>query len=167
MVVAPAYPSLSAVTQQLGRRLGVRHAVLPMSDTPVRTRVVVDRGELAFQDYFVRLRCRPRVRAYRYAGIGRARAPALLTDLLASSRVQAIVICPSNPYVSVAPILRVPAIRRWLATRRVPVLAVSPIVGGAASLDAVGAITRAGTNCGSCRPEIRALLRAARLRRAA
>jgi LPPG:FO 2-phospho-L-lactate transferase len=123
---------LSAVTRALARRLGVRHAVLPMSDTPVRTQVVTDRGKLTFQDYFVRLRCRPRVRGFRFAGIDRARVPVPLADLLASSRVRAIVICPSNPYVSVAPILRVPAIRRWLASHRVPVVAVSPIVGGAA-----------------------------------
>jgi LPPG:FO 2-phospho-L-lactate transferase len=123
---------LSAVTRALARRLGVRHPVLPMSDTPVRTYVVTAGGELTFQDYFVRLRCRPRVRGFRFAGIERARVPATLADLLASARVQAVVICPSNPFVSVAPILRVPAIRRWLASRRIPVVAVSPIVGGAA-----------------------------------
>ena len=123
---------LSAVTRALARRLGVRHAVLPMSDTPVRTHVVTDRGELTFQDYFVRLRCRPRVRGFRFAGIDRARVPSPLADLLASPRLRAIVICPSNPYVSVAPILRVPAIRRWLASRHIPVVAVSPIVGGVA-----------------------------------
>ncbi|MCC7082705.1 MAG: 2-phospho-L-lactate transferase [Burkholderiales bacterium] len=123
---------LSLVTRMLARRLGVRHAILPMSDTPVRTRVLTDRGELAFQDYFVRLRCRPRVRGFRFAGIARAQIPARLAALLASPRLRAVVIAPSNPYVSVAPILRVPAIKRWFACRRVPVIAVSPIVGGAA-----------------------------------
>ncbi len=123
---------LAQVMQTLARRLGVRHDILPMSDTPVRTRVLTDRGELAFQDYFVRLRCRPRVEGFRFAGTARARVPERLAALLASSRLQAVVIAPSNPYVSIAPILRVPAIGRWFAARRVPVVAVSPIVGGTA-----------------------------------
>jgi LPPG:FO 2-phospho-L-lactate transferase len=123
---------LARVMQSIARRLGVRHAVLPMSDTPVRTRVLTDRGELDFQDYFVRLRCRPRVRGFRFAGAARARVPQRLATLLASPRLRAVVVAPSNPYVSIAPILRVPAIRRWFASRRVPVVAVSPIVGGAA-----------------------------------
>ncbi|MGH8663160.1 MAG: 2-phospho-L-lactate transferase [Burkholderiales bacterium] len=123
---------LAQVTQMFARRLGVRHAILPMSDTPVRTRVRSNRGELAFQDYFVRQRCRPRVQGFRFEGVARARVPERLATLLASPRLQAVVIAPSNPYVSIAPILRVPAIRRWFASRRVPVVAVSPIVGGAA-----------------------------------
>src|SRR5690606_16601368 len=101
-------------------------AVIPMSDTPVRTFVRTDRGELAFQDYFVRLQCRPRVRGFRYAGAARARMPRALAALLGSDDVRAVVIAPSNPYVSIAPILRVPAIARWLAARRVPVVGVSP-----------------------------------------
>ena len=123
---------LSEVMQGFARRLGVRHAVLPMSDAPVRTRVLTDRGELAFQDYFVRLRSRPRVRGFRFAGIARARIPSRLEALLVSPRLRAVVVCPSNPYVSIAPILGIPALRRWFAARRVPVVAVSPIVGGAA-----------------------------------
>jgi LPPG:FO 2-phospho-L-lactate transferase len=123
---------LSEVTRALARRLGVRHRVLPMSDTPVRTRVRTSRGELAFQDYFVRLRCKPRVRGFRFAGASRAHVPPALAELFASRRIDGVVICPSNPYVSVAPILRVPAIGAWLRARGVPVVAVSPIVGGAA-----------------------------------
>jgi LPPG:FO 2-phospho-L-lactate transferase len=123
---------LSEVMALLARRLRVRHAIIPMSDTPVRTRVRTDRGELAFQDYFVRLQCRPRVRGFRFAGAPRARIPRTLRALLASGDVRAVVIAPSNPYVSIAPILRVPAIARWFSRRRVPVVAVSPIVGGAA-----------------------------------
>jgi len=134
--------ALSQVTADLARRLGVRHAVIPMSDTPVRTRVKTPRGELAFQDYFVRLKCKPRVLGFRFAGASRARAPKELAKLLASNRVDAVVICPSNPYVSVAPILRVPAIASWLRARRVPVVAVSPIVGGAAVKGPAGKIMR-------------------------
>ncbi len=124
---------LSAITRSVARRLGVRHAIIPMSETPVRTRVRTGAGELAFQDYFVRLQCRPRVRGFRFAGARAALMPASLGDALA--KAQAIVICPSNPYVSVAPILAVPAIRgalRALGARRIPVVAVSPIVGGLA-----------------------------------
>ncbi|MCC6532185.1 MAG: 2-phospho-L-lactate transferase [Burkholderiales bacterium] len=123
---------LSELTRALSRRLGVRHAVIPMSDTPVRTRVKTAGGELAFQDYFVRLRCRPRVRGFRFAGAARARVPPPLYRLITGDAVKAIVVCPSNPYVSVAPMLHVPALRGWLRARRIPVVAVSPIVGGAA-----------------------------------
>ena len=123
---------LSGITQLLASRFGVRHAIVPMSDTPVRTRVRTDRGELSFQDYFVRRRCRPRVRGFRFAGSRTARVPAPLGRVLRGRKVRAAVICPSNPYVSVAPILSVPAIGEWLARRAFPVVAVSPIVGGAA-----------------------------------
>jgi LPPG:FO 2-phospho-L-lactate transferase len=124
--------TLTQVTAQLARALGVRHALLPMSDTPVRTRVRTLRGELAFQDYFVRLRCRPRVQGFRFLGANGARISKPLAAVLASGDLAAVIICPSNPFVSIAPILRVPALRRWFAQRRVPVIAVSPIVGGRA-----------------------------------
>lgn len=123
---------LSEVTRTLARRLGVRHSLVPMSDSPVRTRVLTDRGELAFQDYFVRLRCRPRVSKFRFAGSRAARVPAPMQRAMRSGKVRAVVICPSNPYVSIAPILSVPAIRAWIRRREFPVIAVSPIVGGAA-----------------------------------
>ena len=124
--------TLSEITRELARRFGVRHALLPMTDAPVRTRVLTARGELAFQDYFVRERCRPRVRGFRFAGHRDAAPPPALAKLMRSGKVRAVVICPSNPFVSVAPILSVPAIRAWLESRDFPVVAVSPIVGGAA-----------------------------------
>ena len=123
---------LSSVTQRLATRLGVKHAIMPMTDTPVRTRVRTGDGELAFQDYFVRLRCKPRVRGFRFAGARAATPPPALQRILRSRNVTAVVICPSNPFVSVAPILAVPAIRAWLKARSFPVVAVSPIIGGAA-----------------------------------
>lgn len=123
---------LSEITQRLARRLGVRHRVIPMSDTPVRTIVQTSRGELSFQDYFVCRRCKPKVQGFSFSGARRARVPAELARIIASGSVDAVIVCPSNPYVSVAPILAVPAIRRWLRARRFPVIAVSPIVGGAA-----------------------------------
>jgi len=123
---------LSEITHTLARRFGIRHPLLPMSDSPVRTRVLTDRGNLAFQDYFVRLRCRPRVTGFRFAGSRAARVPASLQRIMRPGKVRAVVICPSNPYVSVAPIFSVPAIRAWIIRRDFPVIAVSPIVGGAA-----------------------------------
>ena len=123
---------LSSVTQRLATHLGVKHAIVPMSDTPVRTRVRTRNGELAFQDYFVRLRCKPRVSGFRFAGTRTATPPPALQRMLRSRKVTAVVICPSNPFVSVAPILAVPAIRAWLKARTFPVVAVSPIIGGAA-----------------------------------
>jgi LPPG:FO 2-phospho-L-lactate transferase len=122
---------LSQVTQDLCSRFGVRHAVVPMSDTPVRTRVKTASGELAFQDYFVRLRCAPRVSGFRFAGVRKACVPPALSRVM-RGRVDAVVVCPSNPYVSVAPITSVPAIGAWLRQRKFPVIAVSPIIGGAA-----------------------------------
>ena len=123
---------LSAVTRTLADRLGVRHVIVPMSETPVRTVVRSGRGVLDFQEYFVRLQCRPRVRGFRFRGSPAARVPRALRALLRPGRVRAVVVCPSNPYVSVAPILSVPAIGRWLGSRSFPVVGVSPIVGGAA-----------------------------------
>jgi LPPG:FO 2-phospho-L-lactate transferase len=123
---------LSVVTNALASRLGIRHAILPMSETPVRTRVRTDRGELSFQDYFVRLRCQPRVRGFRFSGSRDAMPPAALQKYLRAGAVKAVIFCPSNPYVSIAPILAVPEIGAWIKRRDFPVVAVSPIVGGAA-----------------------------------
>ena len=123
---------LSEVTRELSSRLGVRHDILPMSDAPVRTIVLGAEGELAFQDYFVRRRCEPRISGFRFAGAADAKPPPQLGALFESRRVEAAVICPSNPYISIEPILSVSAIRRWLDGRDFPVVAVSPIVGGQA-----------------------------------
>jgi LPPG:FO 2-phospho-L-lactate transferase len=123
---------LSDITLQLAARFGVRHPIVPMCDTPVRTKVVTARGELDFQDYFVRFQCRPRVRGFRYAGSRTATVPQALRKLVQGNRVRAVILCPSNPYVSIAPILAVPEIGRWLRARAFPVVGISPIVGGAA-----------------------------------
>ncbi|HTD89109.1 MAG TPA: 2-phospho-L-lactate transferase [Burkholderiales bacterium] len=124
--------ALSEVTRDLAVRFGVRHTILPMSDTAVRTRVKTTSGELAFQDYFVRLRCTPKVTGFRFAGARAARVPPALQRLMRSREVEAVVLCPSNPFVSIAPIMNVPAIGAWLKARTFPVVAVSPIIGGAA-----------------------------------
>ncbi len=121
---------LSAVTASLCRALGVAPALLPMSDDPVRTMIASDGGELAFQDYFVRLACAVPVRGIRYDGAARARINPALAGR--GKNLSAVIICPSNPYLSVDPILAVPGMRQWLRSQGGPVIAVSPIVGGAA-----------------------------------
>lgn len=124
--------TLTAATRELAGRLGVRHAILPMSDTPVRTVVATTEDELAFQEYFVRRRCEPRVTGFRFDGAAQARPTPEVEAALRDPGLDGIVICPSNPYVSVAPILAVTGIRAQLEATRVPVLAVSPIVAGQA-----------------------------------
>lgn len=123
---------LSAATADLCRRFGIAAAVLPMSDDPVSTVVDSDQGPLAFQDYFVRRRCAPRVRGFRFQGVETARPNPDALAWLEDPDLAAIVIGPSNPFVSIAPILAVPGLRDALARRRVPLVAVSPIVGGRA-----------------------------------
>lgn len=124
--------SLTAIVADVARSLAVEATVLPMSDQPVRTMVATDEGELAFQDYFVRLRCAPQVRGFRFAGAEQARPTAEVLRALSRDDLAAVVICPSNPYVSIGPILAVPGLEAALGAVRVPVIAVSPIIGGTA-----------------------------------
>jgi len=120
--------SLSRVTAALAAAHGVRARVLPMTDDRVRTFVHTGRGRLPFQEYLVHGRARGRVRRIEVAGARRARpAPGVLSAL---ADCDAIILAPSNPFVSIGPILGIPAIRRSLARRRSPAAAVSPIVGG-------------------------------------
>ena len=124
--------SLSAITADLARRLGIEAAIVPVSDDPIRTRLATSEGELAFQDYFVRRRCAPRVQSIAYQGAAVARlAPAALAALESAS-LEAILLCPSNPYLSVDPLLAVPPLLPAVRAARVPVVAVTPLVGGEA-----------------------------------
>lgn len=123
---------LSAVTADLCRRLGVASEVLPASDDRVATLVETDAGRLAFQEYFVRRRCEPRVSGFTFAGIATARLHPRIVALLDDPELEAVIIGPSNPYVSVAPILSIPGMSDALSRCRAPVVAVSPIVGGEA-----------------------------------
>ena len=124
--------TLSAVIAAVAARLGIQATILPMSDDPVRTRVATDAGELAFQDYFVRLRCAPQVRALRFAGAAAAAVAPGALAALAAPQLEAIILCPSNPYLSVDPILAVPGMRAALRSSGAPVIAVTPLVGGEA-----------------------------------
>jgi len=132
---------LSAVTAELARRLGVAARVLPMSDDPVRTRVRTPDGWLSFQEYFVREKAQVQVLDIEYAGAGAARpAPGVLEAIRDAERV---VVCPSNPVTSVGPVLAVPGLTDALAATRARVVAVSPIVGGAAVSGPAGELMRA------------------------
>ena len=122
--------TLSEATSGLCRKLGVEHRVVPMSDDPVRTVLDTDAGELAMQDYFVRQRSEPRVHAVRYAGADAAHpSPGFLDGL---EQADLIVFCPSNPFLSLGPILAVPGVKDRLAAARGIRVGISPIVGGAA-----------------------------------
>jgi LPPG:FO 2-phospho-L-lactate transferase len=124
--------TLGSVTMDVCRALGIHAHVLPMSDDPVRTRLNTDAGRLEFQDYFVRRRCEPKVHECVFEGAATAR---LLPQALAALNrpdLRAVIVCPSNPYLSVDPILAVPGMRAALLRTTVPVLAVSPLVGGKA-----------------------------------
>ena len=124
--------TLSAITADFCARLGVRARVAPMTDQPVRTMVESEDGWLPFQDYFVRLRCAPRVRSFRFDGVAIATPSHGFLRALTDRATTAIVICPSNPFVSVDPILSIAGVRELLLRRHAPLVAVSPIVGGQA-----------------------------------
>ena len=124
--------TLSTITDDIARHWGIGPRILPMSNDPVRTRVKTDGGWIDFQDYFVGQQCRPVVQELAFAGAASARPHPDILAALASPRLKAVVICPSNPFISVEPILAVPGIRAAIAKSGTPVIAVSPIIGGKA-----------------------------------
>jgi len=124
--------SLSAIMDDFRRRLGIAARLLPASDDKVRTRLETDRGRLDFQDYFVRLRCEPAVRRLEFEGAETARANPDVLAALADPGLRAVVICPSNPFISIDPMLAIPGVRQALHECRAPIVAVSPIIGGKA-----------------------------------
>lgn len=124
--------SLSAITADFAGAWGIVARILPMSDEPIETRLDTQEGELSFQRYFVGLRCEPAVRSIRFAGVEEsAPAPGVL-EAIADPANRAILIAPSNPFLSVDPILAVPGIREALRDAPAPVVAVSPLVDGTA-----------------------------------
>ena len=123
---------LDEATRSLCRSFGVRHRIFPMTLERLRTVVVTSQGRLPFQDYFVRLGCRPRARAIEFAGAGRAGPHPLFDSLLTGDGLRAVILCPSNPFLSIDPILSLKKVRSRLRAIGAPVVAVSPIVGGKA-----------------------------------
>ena len=120
--------SLSQITADFCRMAGVTPKVLPMSDDSVPTWVYTSEGELPFQEYFVRNQCRPQVTGFHFCGVERAHPAEGVLEALQAADL--IVICPSNPWVSIGPILAIPGIASAVAARRV--VAVSPIIAGQA-----------------------------------
>jgi LPPG:FO 2-phospho-L-lactate transferase len=124
--------SLSAITADFCRRLGVGPCVLTATDDRLRTKLRTDEGWLDFQDYFVRLQCRPVVREIAFEGAEEARPHPELLAALRDERLRAAIICPSNPFISIEPILAASGMREALSSCAAPVIAVSPIIGGRA-----------------------------------
>ena len=122
--------TLTEVTRELTSKLGIEHPIVPMSDDPVRTIALTKEGELAFQDYFVRLACEPVITGVRFDGVEASKPSPAFDDAFAMA--DAIVFCPSNPLVSVGPVLAVPGVYDAMASFTGPRIAVSPIVGGRA-----------------------------------
>lgn len=120
--------SLSEATNVISKALGIEHTVLPVSNDPITTFVESDIGDLSFQHYFVKHQCRPRVLGLRYVGADTAQ----LNPLLDLATISLVVICPSNPYLSIDPVLAIPTLRNFLSEPDVPVVAISPIVQGRA-----------------------------------
>lgn len=120
--------TLAEVTDVIRRSLGVRTRILPMANEPVPTVVLTDRGPQPVQEYLVRDGACAAVRGIRFEGIERSRpAPGVLEAIEAA---EGIIICPSNPVISVGPILAVPGIRHALKMTAAPIVAISPVVGG-------------------------------------
>ena len=118
--------TLSDITADFCRRLGVRCRVVPMSDHIVRTRVKTDRGWLDFQDYFVRYQCEPVVEGFLFTGVESAAPSPGFLAALRDPALRAVVVCPSNPFISIDPILSLRGVRDALQT------SAAPVVGGLA-----------------------------------
>jgi LPPG:FO 2-phospho-L-lactate transferase len=122
--------TLAEVTSEITRALKVSSTLVPMSNDRVRTSICTPSGELEFQTYFVKRRARDRVIAMRFAGASEAKpAPGVLDTI---GKAEAIILCPSNPFISIGPILAIPGLRQALQHKRENVAAISPIVGGRA-----------------------------------
>lgn len=122
--------SLTEVTAALAAAHGIAHRIVPMADDPAPTIVHSDQGGLAFQDYFVRRQCRPRLERLDFAP--HVAPSAAFSSLIDDPALEAVLICPSNPWLSIAPILALEGVRQRLRARGVPIVAVSPIIGGRA-----------------------------------
>lgn len=124
--------SLTEFTASMAKRLGIAAAVVPMSDDPVSTVVHTNEGALSFQEYFVRRRCEPVLERVEFRNAERAKPSAAALAALRDRDLTAVIICPSNPYLSVDPILGVPSMRDAIREAVAPVVAVSPLIGGKA-----------------------------------
>jgi len=133
---------LTQITLDFSRGLGVAARILPMSDDAVRTHVLTDDGAVSFHEYFLQLGCEPAVRGFQYAGADEARISDEVLDALHAADLEAVVICPANPYHVIRPILEVRGMKELLRKRGAPVIAVTPIVGGKALKGSAGKMMR-------------------------
>jgi LPPG:FO 2-phospho-L-lactate transferase len=124
--------SLTDFTARIAGRLKIAPAILPMTDDRVETIVVTEEGPLSFQRYFVGLQCKPVVRRLEFKNAENAAASSAVLSALRDPDLVAVIICPSNPYLSIDPILAIPGIRRALDEIKAPIIAVSPLIGGQA-----------------------------------
>lgn len=123
--------TLSSVTGDFARAFGVQAKICPVSDDPIGTVVITENGEMPFQRYFVAEQCRPTIRGFRFEGANNAHLSRQVVEAF-QSNVDTIIICPSNPFVSIDPILAVPGFVDLIRSSPAPVIAVSPIVNGQA-----------------------------------
>lgn len=121
--------SLSEITAMLAKRFGIGPQIVPMSDSPVRTMITTEEGVLGFQHYFVGRKCEPRVKAIDFVGSESAAPAPGLTAALSDPNLRAVILCPSNPFLSIDPILALPGVRTALAEVAAPVIAVTPLIG--------------------------------------
>ena len=131
---------LTAITLDFCHQLGITARVLPMTDDRVRTYVLTEDGEMSFQEYFTTLACEPVVKGFHYAGAEDAMLTPEVSNALDSEDLEAVILCPANPYHTIRPILEVPGMREMLRKRGAPVIAVTPIVGGKALKGSAGKI---------------------------
>lgn len=124
--------SLSEVTAIIAERLGIKHHLFPVSDDPVPTVIHTDEGSLPFQEYFVKRRCEPKVNGFEFSHAEAARISPSLRAWLRDPKLKGVVVCPSNPYISVDPLLSAANFGRFIKGLGVSVLVVSPIVHGQA-----------------------------------
>jgi LPPG:FO 2-phospho-L-lactate transferase len=122
--------SLTEVTDKICKAAGLRSQLLPMTNSYTPTRILTDSGELHLQEYLVREQCQPRVRGVNYSNVEQAQMPAGMEESILAA--DAVILAPSNPFISIGPILAVPGMKQALCRTAAPVLAVTPIVGGRA-----------------------------------
>lgn len=124
--------TLSEITKKIAQQLQIKSRIIPMSDDPVSTIVNTDIGKLTFQEYFVKHACSPRVSGIEFENIDKATVATEFDNVLNEESLNAIILCPSNPFLSIDPILSLHNVRKRLKDINVPVIVISPIVNGLA-----------------------------------
>jgi LPPG:FO 2-phospho-L-lactate transferase len=122
--------TITQIAQDFARRFNVTANVLPATNDKIRTMVETEQGEIPFQRYFVEQRCAPAVRAIRFAGMEKATPSSDIEHAFESDGLDLIIICPSNPYLSVDPVIKIPGFQNLIKKARAPVVAISPLIGG-------------------------------------